>query len=202
MFKNSSLRVTQGHATRKLGEASQGSFCAAAESILKGVFKVGPSREGGAGPTWDPALAKDLAPAFFGMVAHHCSLAKFETAMAPMMKYISPGTLLVSMCVPRALVFPSEESGRTEGAMMTSDFQTAAVSHRGRCQAGMLLLRHLHVHCGPQEHALRSREALAIINPYLKPPSLSIVSCVEADLQVPKSGVRRYPQAFKEFVWP
>ena len=139
VFKNSSLRVTQGHATRKLGEASQGSCCAAAESMLKDVFKVGPSREGGAGPTWDPALAKgSLAPAFFGMVAHHCSLAKFETAMAPMMKYISAGTLLVSMWVPRALVFPSEESGRAEGAMMTSDFQAAAVKAteddvRGAC---------------------------------------------------------------------
>ena len=127
VFKNSSLRVTEGQASRKLGEACQSSFCRKAEDALENRFKVGPALDGAG--AWDPVLAKgSLAPAFFGMVGHHCSVAKFEAAMAPMMKYISTGTVLVSMWVPRALVFPSEVSGSSaEGAMMTSDFQAAAL---------------------------------------------------------------------------
>ena len=123
VFKNSSLRVTDGQASRRLDDELGKKFCSAVREALCNAFDVG--ADFSAQPRPDESVAKIMAPAFFALIAQHLSLAKYETALAPMVKYIVQGTVVVSVWVPRAVLYPRE--GSSEGTMMTNDFQTLAI---------------------------------------------------------------------------
>ena len=127
VFRNSNLRVTEGFATRKLSDRLAIRFCKDASHALHDVFQVGPpGPDSDPAAQWDSAFTKGgLAPAFWAMVTQHCSMTKFQTALAPTVKYICEGTALVSVWVPRQLLYP--RAGTPETVLMTADFQANAM---------------------------------------------------------------------------
>ena len=119
VFKHSSLRITDGHASRKLEEEGAKNFCTQAGKVLEHYFLVGP--DSSMEPRPEESVAKVMTASFFAMVSQHLSLAKFEPALAPNLRYIVQGTMVASVWIARPLLFPADGSG--EGAMMTNDFQ-------------------------------------------------------------------------------